>query len=128
MKKMNKVIFTANAPQPIGPYSQAIVANGMLFMSGQIAIDPQSGKLIEDKIEEQTHRVFKNISAILSEAGLNFGHVVKVSVFLTEIKDFASVNQIYATYFGDNKPAREILQACALPLGAKLEISLIAVL
>ncbi|HPD65014.1 MAG TPA: RidA family protein [Bacteroidia bacterium] len=123
---MKTVIFTEKAPRPIGPYSQAIKFENMLFISGQIAINPETGQLIEGDIQQQTHQVFNNLSEILKAAGYSFQDVVKVSVFLTDIRQFSTVNQIYSTYFTEKPPAREILQACALPMNAGIEISVIA--
>jgi 2-iminobutanoate/2-iminopropanoate deaminase len=123
---MKKVIHTANAPEAIGPYSQAIMVNNMLFVSGQIAINPSTGELeINDRVKE-THRVMKNIEAILSEANLNWTHVVKASIFLKTMDDYAVVNTVYAEYFKENPPAREAVQVVKLPKDVNVEISVIA--
>jgi 2-iminobutanoate/2-iminopropanoate deaminase len=123
---MKKIIYTKNAPEPVGPYSQAVITNGILFTSGQIGIDPGTGKLVEGGIQEQARQVMKNLKAILEAAGLNFDHVVKSTIFLTDITNFKFVNEIYGSYFNENPPARETAQACKLPLGAELEISVVA--
>ncbi|MCM8534068.1 MAG: RidA family protein [Lentisphaeraceae bacterium] len=122
-----KEISTTNAPAAIGPYSQAIEANGMVYVSGQIPLDPQTGELVEDKIETQTRRVLDNLQAILEAAGTNLDKVVKVEVFLSDINDFAVVNGIYAEYFtNDPKPARQAVEVANLPKFVKIEISCIA--
>lgn len=121
-----KQIATANAPAALGPYSQAIVAGGMLFASGQVPIVPATGEMAGETIEEQAKQVFENLSAVLSEAGLTFGDVVKTTVFLADLADFAVVNEIYASYFSKPYPARSCVQIAALPKGSKLEIELIA--
>ncbi len=117
-----KEIVTNNAPKAIGPYSQAIDASPFVFTSGQIPIDPATGKLVSDDIKEQTVQVFKNIKGILEEAGLSFDNVVKTTVFITDMADFAAVNEIYKDYFNAPFPARSCFQVAALPLGAKVEI------
>lgn len=124
--KMKKIINTINAPAPIGPYNQAIQAGNFLFLSGQIALDPLTGELITADIESETRKVMQNIKAILDEAGLQFTHVVKTSIFLTDMSDFTLVNEIYGSYFTDNYPARETVEVAALPKGVHVEISLIA--
>ncbi len=124
MKKLE--IKTEQAPQAIGPYSQAIVADGMLYASGQIPIDPASGVIEADGIEAQTKRVLDNIKAILSSSKLDFCDVVKTTVFLTDINDFAAVNEIYAQYFSAPYPARSCVQVAALPKSAKIEIEIVA--
>ena len=125
---MNKKIIRAkNAPQPIGPYSQAVLAGNTLFCSGQIAIDTQTGKLNNPDIYTESHQVMKNLEAVLSEAGFGFGDVVKCSIFLKNMEDFAEVNAVYGEYFAKNPPARETIQVAALPLNVNVEISLIAV-
>ncbi|MBK7763044.1 MAG: RidA family protein [Bacteroidetes bacterium] len=125
---MNKqVINTSNAPAPIGPYSQAIEANGFLFISGQIPLHAESGELIMDSIEAETEQVMKNLHAILKEAGLTFENVVKTSIFLMDMQQFASVNAVYARYFTENPPARETIQVAGLPKNVHVEISMIAV-
>jgi len=121
------VINTTDAPAPIGPYQQAVLANGTLYISGQIAIDVQTGNLLKEDIETETHQVMKNLKAILKAAGMSFSNVVKSSIFVTDIQDFGSVNEIYGQYFeGENFPARETVQVAALPKGVHVEISMIA--
>ena len=124
---MKKVIFTENAPKPIGPYSQAILAGQTLYVSGQIALDPTSGELQMRTIEEETHRVLDNIQAILIAAGMDFNHVVKCSVFVKDIKQFSAINAVYATYFHKaDPPARELVEVSNLPRLVNVEISCIA--
>jgi len=126
---MKKIIYTDKAPAPIGPYSQAVEANGMLFVSGQIALDPLSGELIQDDIETETRQVFSNLKAILEARGLTFDHVVKSTVFVADMNQFARINAVYAEYFtGEETPARETVQAAALPKFVNIEISVIAVI
>ena len=122
---MMKVISTENAPAAIGPYSQAIVANGMLYTSGQIAIDPKVGDVVAKDIEGQTEQVMKNLSALLDAAGTSFDKVVKTTCFLADIKDFATFNAIYATYF-TSKPARSCVAVRDLPKGVLVEVEVIA--
>lgn len=117
-----QAINTDKAPAAIGPYSQAIQANGFLFSSGQLPIDPATGKLLEGSIEQQAHQVFQNLSAIAQEAGTDLDNAVKTTVFLNDINNFANVNQVYATYFNKPFPARSAFQVAALPLGADLEV------
>ncbi len=119
-----KKIETTLAPQAIGPYSQAVQAGGFLFLSGQLPIDPNTGKIEATTIEEQTIQVFSNIEAILKAAGLTFNHVVRMEVFLADLSHFTAMNTIYATYFtGPIKPARHTIQAARLPLNALIEIT-----
>lgn len=123
---MKKTIHTQNAPQAIGPYSQAIALDNLLFISGQIPADPQTREIISE-ISEATHQVMKNLDAILSEAGSDFSKVVKATIFLKDMNDFAVVNEIYASYFTDGVyPARETVQVAKLPSDVKVEISMIA--
>lgn len=124
---MKKVIATNNAPAAIGPYSQAIEINGMIFISGQIPIDPATGEFVSGGIKEQTTQSFKNIKAILAEAGLTTDNVVKTTVLLAEMKDFAAMNEVYATQFAGSFPARSAFAAKDLPKGALVEIEVIAV-
>lgn len=124
---MKRIISTTNAPAAVGPYSQAIEANGTLYVSGQIALDPATAQIVEGGIEAETHRVFANIEAILTEAGYGFGDVVKTTVLLDDINDFATMNDIYATYFVGDKPARACYEVAKLPKGVKVEIEVIAV-
>jgi len=124
---MKKIIKTDKAPAPVGPYNQAIIHNDTLYASGQIALDPISGALITETIEAETTQVMSNVQAILEEAGLSFKDVVKVSVFVTDINNFARINAVYATYFDEaTAPARELVQVTALPKGGNVEISVIA--
>jgi 2-iminobutanoate/2-iminopropanoate deaminase len=125
---MKKIINTTKAPAPIGPYSQSVMANGMLFVSGQIPIDPGTGELIQGSIEEETTQVMKNLEAILNEAEATFTNVVKCSIFVKSMDDFASVNTIYGTFFDENPPARETVEVSQLPKGVNVEISCIAAL
>ena len=121
-----KVISTSKAPAAIGPYSQANYINGVLYISGQIPIDPETGNLV-DGIEKETHQVMKNLKAILEEAGLTFSNVVKATIFLKNMDDFAAMNQIYASYLDENSyPARETVQVSCLPKNVSVEISMIA--
>ncbi len=125
---MKKAIQPAGTPAPIGPYSTAVRAGGMLFVSGQIPVDPQSGEMIRDDIRRATMMVMQNIEKILHEAGLNMAHVVKTTIFLADMEDFPAVNEAYAAFFeGIVPPARETVQAARLPKDAPLEISVIAV-
>jgi 2-iminobutanoate/2-iminopropanoate deaminase len=125
--KMKKAINVSGAPKAIGPYSQAILTNGMLFVSGQIPIDPSTGELLKGDIQEQTHRVMANILAILKDVEMDFSNVVKASIFLSDMENFQKVNEVYATYFNENPPARECIQAARLPRSVDIEISVIAV-
>ncbi|MCB9013584.1 MAG: RidA family protein [Bacteroidales bacterium] len=124
---MKKVIKTENAPKAIGPYSQAIEHNGMLFISGQIPLDPLTGKLVPGGIKEQTEQVFKNIKAILDEAGYSFSDVVKSTCLLEEITDFQAMNEVYSRFYAENPPARAAFAVKDLPMGALIEIETIAV-
>lgn len=124
---MKKVILTSKAPAPIGPYSQAIIYNNTLYISGQIAIDPATGELILDSIEDETHQVLRNISALLEQGGTSFNNVLKCSVFVKDMNMFSRINAIYAEYFnGDNPPARELVEVSNLPRFVNIEISVIA--
>lgn len=123
-----KIIQTAEAPAPIGPYSQAVLAGNTLYVSGQIAIDAASGELINDNITEETHQVMKNLEAILRAAGAGFNQVVKCSIFIKNMEEFATINEAYAQYFKQNSPARETVEVSRLPKNVKVEISCIAVL
>lgn len=126
---MKRVVFASAAPSPVGPYSQAIVAGGFVFASGQIPLDPVSGKLVAGDIEVQTARVLDNLSKVLEAAGSSLDHVVRASVYLADLADFPRVNAVYARYFtADPKPARTTVQVAALPLGAQVEIDAIATL
>ena len=124
---MKKVVHTHRAPKAVGPYSQAIEANGVLFISGQIPIDPATGKIVEGGIREQTEQVMKNIGAILEEAGYAFEDVVKSTCLLDNMDNFAAMNEVYATYYPENPPARAAYGVVKLPLGVMVEIETIAV-
>jgi 2-iminobutanoate/2-iminopropanoate deaminase len=119
-------ISTDQAPAAIGPYSQAIVAGGFLFTAGQIALDPDTGKIVDGGIVEQTNRVFANLAAVLKAAGARWNDVVKTTVFLADLGDFPTVNEIYAKQVGSARPARSTVEVSALPRGALIEIELIA--
>lgn len=121
-----KIINTENTPKAIGPYSQAVCINNMLFVSGQIPINPKTGNIESDNIEEQTNQVFNNLEAILNEAGFGLNDVVRADVFLDDLNDFQKVNEIYGKYFGGHKPARQTVQV-KIPKNALIEISIIAV-
>lgn len=127
---MKQEILTPDAPQPIGPYSQAIKVSGggeMLFISGQIAIDPSTGQFQNGTLEEQTQLVMKNLLAVLQAAGMDYSHLVKTTIFLTDMADFSAMNGVYAAALGEHFPARETVAVKALPANAKVEISGIAV-
>lgn len=117
-------VYTKNAPEPVGPYSQAVIANGFLYCSGQIAINPENNEFINGDIIEQTNQVMKNIDAVLTEAGCDFDNVIKTTCFLDDMNNFGAFNEIYAKYF-TSKPARSCVQA-VLPKGAKVEVEVIA--
>ncbi len=127
MKKLTTIAVNG-APQAIGPYAQGIVANGFLFTAGQVSFDPATMKLVEGDIATQTERVFDNLAAILKGAGCGFDDVVKASFFLADLADCAEMNKVFATRFGDHRPARSTIQAAKLPAGARVEIDLTAVL
>jgi len=123
---MKEIINTNNAPAPIGPYNQAIKAGGTLYISGQIALSPNTNELISGSIADEAKQVLENLSAILKEAGYSFTDVVKTTIFLTDMVNFSTVNEVYATYFTENAPARETVAVKGLPKGVNVEISLIA--
>ena len=123
---MNEVVSTENAPGAIGPYSQAIKANGMVFCSGQIPIDPATGQFVSEDVADQTEQVFKNLEAVLKAAGTDLGKVVTTTVFLADMNDFTAMNEVYARWFSENKPARATVQAARLPRDARVEIECIA--
>jgi len=123
---MKKIIETTNAPSPIGPYSQAVLSNATLYMSGQIAINPKDGKLKIDSIEMETRQVMSNIEAVLIAADMHWKDVLKCSIFLSDMNNFTEVNAIYADYFKTNPPARETVEVSKLPKGVNVEISCIA--
>ena len=120
---MKKIINTPNAPAPIGPYSQAVAANGFLFLSGQVAINPATGELNQTSLQEETHQVMRNLNAVLLEAGYGFEHLLKVTIFLSDMSLFAEVNDIYGSYFTTDFPARETVAVKGLPKGVNVEIS-----
>ena len=122
----NRTIETADAPKAIGPYSQGVIANGLLFTAGQIALDPATGNIVEGDVTAQTRRVLANLEAILRAAGATWNDVVKTTVFLHDMADFAKVNQLYAEAFGSARPARSTVQVSALPRGVLVEIDAIA--
>lgn len=125
---MRQAVSTRSAPAAIGPYSQAIRAGSLLFISGQIAIDPATGELVDRDIAAQTHRVFKNLAAILEAAGASLDRVVRTTVYLADMDDFAAMNEVYGTYFSSPAPARATVQAARLPRDARVEIDAIALL
>ena len=124
---MKKVISTKNAPAAIGPYSQAIFSNNTLYCSGQIAINPTTGNLVMDNITAETTQVMENILAVLTAVDMDFSNVVKCSIFMKDMNDYAAINEVYAKSFGDNPPAREAVQVSVLPKNVNVEISVIAV-
>jgi len=125
---MNKMIIrTANAPAPIGPYNQAVLAGNTLYVSGQIALDAESGELVNSSIEEETKKVIENLAVILTAAGMDYSNVVKCSIFLSDLSNFEKVNETYGLYFEHNAPARETVEVSRLPKDVNVEISCIAV-
>jgi len=123
---MKNVVITDRGPKPIGPYSQGIKANGLVYLSGQVALDPKTGELSGAEIRQQTERVFENIKGILEAAGVNLHHVLKTTVFLKDMNDFAAMNEVYARYFASAPPARSTVQVARLPKDALVEIEVIA--
>ncbi len=122
-----KIINTTNAPAPIGPYNQAVSYGNMLFISGQIALDAATGNLVQGDIKAETEQVMKNLQAILAEAGMDFTNIIKTTIFLMDMKQFAEVNEVYGRYFTDaTAPARETVQVAGLPRGVQVEISMVA--
>jgi 2-iminobutanoate/2-iminopropanoate deaminase len=121
-----RTVSTPNAPKAVGPYSQAVRSGSLLFTSGQVPLDPQTGKLETGPIDAQTRRVMDNLRAILETAGATFSDVVKTTVYLADLSDFAAMNAVYASYFSSDPPARSTVQVAALPLGARIEIEMIA--
>ena len=121
-----KHVVTPNAPKPIGPYSQGVIAGGLLFLSGQIALDPQTNEMVQGGIEAQTDQVLKNLSAVLKEAKVGLENVVRTTVYLADFADFPKMNEVYARYFPKEPPARSTIQAAALPKNARIEIDVIA--
>jgi 2-iminobutanoate/2-iminopropanoate deaminase len=123
----NTIIHSTNAPAPIGPYSQAILAHGVLYVSGQVALDPQSGSLVGTDIESETHQVMRNLQAILQQAGFGFADVVKCTIFVKDLNNFNRINSVYGSYFNQQAPARETVEVSRLPKDVNVEISCIAV-
>lgn len=121
------VVYSANAPEPIGPYSQAIKAGNMLFISGQIAIKKPEGNLITSNVTDETHQVMKNLGQILHAAGLDYTHVVKSSIFIKDMNNFTAINEVYGQYFDSKPPARETVEVSRLPKDVNVEISCIAI-
>ncbi len=125
---MKKIIFTENAPSPIGPYNQAILKGNTLYTSGQIAINPKTGELVTTTIEAETDQVMQNLKAVLKAAGMNFENVVKTTIFIMNMNDFGTINTVYGSYFNENTaPARETVQVAGLPKNVNIEISMIAI-
>jgi len=124
----HQVIHTDKAPKAIGPYSQAVKAGNMLFVSGQVPFVPETMEIVEGDVKAQTAQSLKNVQAILAEAGLDFSHVVKSTVFIKDMNEFAAINEVYAEYFGENKPARACVEVARLPKDVKVEIEVIAVI
>ena len=122
-----KIINTSQAPAPIGPYNQAVLANNTLYISGQIPIDPVTGNLKNRDVQDETHQVMYNLKVILQEAGMNFSNVVKTTIFITDMGKFSEINEVYGKYFEGDFPARETVQVSALPKAVNVEISMIAV-
>lgn len=124
---MKEIVSTKHAPEAIGPYSQAIKVGNMVFLSGQIPIDPRTGEFVSEDIAEQTRQVLRNLSAVLEASGANLDDVVRTTVFLADMDDFAAMNEVYSEYFGMDKPARATVEVSKLPRNAKVEIECIAV-
>ena len=127
IKKMKKVISTQKAPKTIGPYSQAILSGNTLYCSGQIAINPKTGELVLSSISEETHQVMKNILEVLKSSEMDFSNVVKCSIFMKDMGEYSEINDVYASYFSENPPAREAVEVSDLPKNVNVEISVIAV-
>ena len=125
--KMKTIIETPNAPEPIGPYSQAVLSGNTLYTSGQIAINPNNGELVIGSIEAETHQVMKNMKAVLAEAGMSFDYVIKTSIFISDMDNFSEINSVYAQCFTSDFPARETVEVARLPKDVNVEISMIAV-
>ena len=123
---MKRIIYTNTAPEPIGPYSQAVQAGNMLFVSGQVAIDPATNEVISGTVSDEAMQVMKNIEALLTQSGYAFGDIVKTTIFLTDMKDFTAVNEVYGSYFQGNFPARETVAVSGLPKNVNVEISVTA--
>lgn len=125
--KMKSIIETPNAPEPIGPYSQAVLSGNTLYTSGQIAINPKNGELVMDSIASETHQVMKNMKAVLADAGMSFDYVIKTTIFISDMNNFSEINKVYAKYFTSDFPARETVEVARLPKDVNVEISMIAV-
>ena len=125
-KRMKEIINTPSAPSAIGPYSQAVKVNGTLYCSGQIALIPETGELLKGSVVDETRQVLKNVGAVLEAAGMNYSNVVKVSIFMADMNDYAAINDVYATFFVENPPAREAVAVKTLPKNVRVEISVIA--
>ena len=123
---MKKIIETKSAPAPVGPYSQAVESHGFLFCSGQIAIDPSSNEVLTGGVDQQTRRVMENIKSVLAAADLNFEHVIKTTIYLTDMNDFGKVNEVYSGYFKSQFPARSTVAVAGLPKGVNVEIEVLA--
>ncbi len=123
-----EIISTSNAPAAVGPYSQAVRIGDLVYSAGQIPLIPETGKLVEGDIEAQTRQVMQNLTAVLEATGTNLANVVKTTIFVTDLADFATLNQVYGSYFESTPPARSTVQVAALPLGAKVEIEVVAVI
>lgn len=121
-----EIITTENAPAAVGPYSQAVCAGALIYTAGQIPLDPRTGKLVDGDVQTQTRQVIHNLEAVLDAAGSSLNNVIKTTVFLSDINDYAAVNEVYGSFFGDSTPARSAVQVAALPLGARLEIEVVA--
>jgi 2-iminobutanoate/2-iminopropanoate deaminase len=126
MKPLREIVRSSDAPRAVGPYSQAVRAGGFVFSSGQIPLDPVTGEIVKGPIDVQTRRVMDNLAAVLAAAGTSLAHVVKTTIYLTNLADFATVNAVYGSYFAFDPPARSTVQVAALPLGASIEIEVIA--
>lgn len=123
---MKKIVSTTEAPAAVGPYSQAVRVGPLLFTAGQIPLDPKSGQIVSQDVAEQTKRVLENLTAVLKAEGMDFSNIVKTTVFMTNLGDFATMNETYASYFQDAPPARSTVQVSALPKGAQVEIEVVA--
>ncbi|HYK77723.1 MAG TPA: RidA family protein [Daejeonella sp.] len=123
---MKKIIYSSEAPEPIGPYSQAVIAGNFIYLSGQICIDPQTGELISGSAADETHQVMKNIGKVLEKAGYTYADIVKTTIFLSDMQLFAQVNEAYGSYFEENFPARETVAVAGLPKNVNVEISVTA--
>jgi 2-iminobutanoate/2-iminopropanoate deaminase len=121
-----EIIITKNAPAPIGPYNQAVVHENTIYISGQVALEPDTGKMDNANLAEETHRVMRNLGAVLQAAGSDFDHLIKCSIFILDMNEFKTINEVYASFFNDHHPARETVEVSKLPAGARVEISAIA--